>query len=269
MQRVVDGVHDRGHGAGGAGLAHALDAERVARGRDLVGGEREIAEIVGPRHRVVHEGAAQQLAVRVVVDVLHQDLPGALGDAAMHLAVEQQRVEHHPGIVDAVVAHQPDAPGLAVDLDFGKMEPVRIDRPVIAAEIAALVEPGLDVVGQFRLLERVPRDVCERDRSVGADHAEPSLGVFDIDRGHLQHMAGDPLALVYDLVGGFDDRGAGQRRAAGVEGADPGGYRVGIAVAVADIVHVDAEPVGQHLAEGRPVGLAVIHRAAEEGDAAA
>ncbi len=45
------------------------------------------------------------------MDVFHQHLAGALGHAAMDLAVQQQRIEHGADVVDHAVAHDLDHTG--------------------------------------------------------------------------------------------------------------------------------------------------------------
>ena len=45
MERVDDGVDDRGRRADGAGLAGAFDAERIGIRRHVAGGESEIRRL--------------------------------------------------------------------------------------------------------------------------------------------------------------------------------------------------------------------------------
>ena len=79
-QRIDDRVHDRLRRGDAAGLARALDAERIGRRRQLDEGDVEGRQVVGARQRVIHQRAAQQLArVRVVDGVLEQRLADALG----------------------------------------------------------------------------------------------------------------------------------------------------------------------------------------------
>ena len=62
-QRVVDGVHDGGGRAGGAGLARALGAQqRFARG-SLDVADLDVGHLRRHRHQVVGHGADQQLAL--------------------------------------------------------------------------------------------------------------------------------------------------------------------------------------------------------------
>ena len=61
-QRIDHGVADGGRRADGAGLAAALDAERVGRRRRLDEGAVDARQIARPRHGIVHEGSRQELA---------------------------------------------------------------------------------------------------------------------------------------------------------------------------------------------------------------
>ena len=61
--------------------------------------------VVGTRHGVVHEARRQQLTgVRLVDDLLHQDLADALRDAAVNLAGQRQRIDHGADVVDDEIA---------------------------------------------------------------------------------------------------------------------------------------------------------------------
>ena len=61
--------------------------------------------IRGPRHRVIHEGSGQQLAVLIIDGVFQQRLADALRHAAMHLALHQHRVQQAAGVVTSFVAY--------------------------------------------------------------------------------------------------------------------------------------------------------------------
>src|SRR5262249_1023437 len=83
--------------------------------------EREIAEIIGARHAVIHERAAEELTARVVDDVLAQRLAEALDDAALDLAFADQRIEHGTDIVDGGIPRHPELACLAIDLDLASI----------------------------------------------------------------------------------------------------------------------------------------------------
>ena len=79
----------------------------------------DIAHHIGARHRVVHEAGGEQLPrFPVIGDLLHQDLPDPLGEPAVHLALEGQRVDYRADIVDDDIVDQADRAGLGIDLDL-------------------------------------------------------------------------------------------------------------------------------------------------------
>src|SRR5256885_173609 len=83
-----------------AGLAAALHAQRIVRARRHRGVDVETGQVVGARHAVVHERAGHELAGIVVDAVLEQRLADALGDAAVHLALDDHRVDDLAEVVD-------------------------------------------------------------------------------------------------------------------------------------------------------------------------
>src|SRR5579875_116443 len=86
-------VADRRQRADRAGLAGALDAERVGPGRHRMVLLPDRRQIIGPRQRIIHERAGEQLPRNgIEADVFEKRLPQPLGDAAGDLAFEQQRV---------------------------------------------------------------------------------------------------------------------------------------------------------------------------------
>ena len=108
-QGVDDGVDDGRGGADGAGLADALDAELVGRrGRDGVA-ERDRRHVARRRHEVLGERRRLEVAVAVVDRFLEQRLGEALDDAAVHLPVDDQRVDLHAAVVDGDVLQHLDA----------------------------------------------------------------------------------------------------------------------------------------------------------------
>ena len=67
--------------------------------------------------------AGQQLAVLVVDRVLQQRLADALGDAALHLALDDHRVDDAADVVDRDEVHHLDDAGVRVDLDLATWQP--------------------------------------------------------------------------------------------------------------------------------------------------
>ena len=113
---------------------------------------------VGARHRVVHEGAGQELAVAGRTPRLPQRLADALGDAAMHLALHQHRVEDLADIVHRGVARDLDRAGLGIDLDLGDVaavgEVAAGPRPALVSSVGADLALGGDARSSIRPMRR-------------------------------------------------------------------------------------------------------------------
>ena len=99
-ERVDHRVLHRRRRADGAGLADALGAERVERGRRLHRHQLEGGQLGGGDDPVVGEVGGERVAVVVVDELLDERLRDALGDAAVALALGEQRVEDAAGVVD-------------------------------------------------------------------------------------------------------------------------------------------------------------------------
>src|SRR6056297_518141 len=118
MAHGVDhgGLHRRG-GPDRARLADALRRERVHERGRLHVDHLEARQFGGRDHGVVGQVRRDGVAVLVVAPLLEQCLRGALGDPAVDLPVEQQRIEHAAGVVAGDLAQVTDLPGAGVDLD--------------------------------------------------------------------------------------------------------------------------------------------------------
>ena len=267
---MADGVDHRRRAADRAGLAAALDAQRiVGAGRALDGLHREVREVVGARHRVVHVAAGQQLAAVGVVDaVLAQRLAQALRQAAVDLAFDDHRVDDVAEVVaggEAVDAH--DAGG-GVDLDLADVAAGRV------GEVARIVE-GVLVEARLELVVREvvrhvggERDARERHALVGARHLEDAVLEHHVGVGRLHQVGGDLLALGDDLVQRLDDRGAAHGEAATAVGAHAEQHLAGVAMLDRDVLERDAQLVGHDLRERGLVALAMAVAAGEDGDLA-
>src|SRR5207237_3563120 len=120
------GMHDRGHGTDGAELTAALHPEEIGLAwRALVEGGVHRREIGGARNAIVHERSGQQLAtVGVVHRLLEKRLSRALGDAAVHLTLNDHVVDDAPDVVAAREADDGYGPGFAIDLHFACLRAV-------------------------------------------------------------------------------------------------------------------------------------------------
>src|SRR4029077_19237452 len=97
------------------GLPRALDAERVQRrwGFDMV--DLDLRNLRRVRHEELHEGSVAQLAVRVVREPLVERAPDPLRDAALDLALNDQRIDQPTAVVDDHVLEDLEPERLWVD----------------------------------------------------------------------------------------------------------------------------------------------------------
>ena len=105
----------------------------------------------------------QQLAVLVVDDLLAERLGGPLRDAAVALAVQQQRVDDGAAVVDADEAPEGGPAGLLVDLHHGDVDAER-ERLAVGREEAGRLQARL-VAGRARC-RRTPRPAICAERHV-------------------------------------------------------------------------------------------------------
>src|SRR6185437_627449 len=182
--------HSVDHGrqrADAAGFTHALDAERVGLGRNRVGLDLHVAEVVRVRHGVIHERGGYQLAGRVEVNVLHQRLACALRDAALNLAVHQQRVDDRADVVDDAVAYDLHLAGFAVDLQFADMDAVRVVGDWRAVHRGGR-QARLHALGEVFGIERGGRQLLDRQRAVGLAGGKDALLEAQLVGLNLQHV---------------------------------------------------------------------------------
>ena len=118
-ERVDNRIDDDAECRGRPAFAGRADPERVGRGRNFAELGREKRQPVGARQRVIQQRAGQQLTGVAIVDaILAQCLAEPVGNAAMDLAMHDQRIDRAPDIIDGVVAHDFDDAGVGVDLDL-------------------------------------------------------------------------------------------------------------------------------------------------------
>ena len=89
----------------------------------------KLRQLGGRRHRVVHEVRGDRVAVVVVLHLLAQRLRGALRDAAVLLAGDEQRVEDRAAVVDRDVAEHSTSPVSVSTSTTAMCEPNGNDEP--------------------------------------------------------------------------------------------------------------------------------------------
>ena len=165
-QRVDDGVHDRRGRGDAAGLADALDAEHVARRGGLGAAGVEVRQVGRARDEVVDHRAGDEVALGVVDGLLVQRLRDALGEPAVDLALDDDRVDDLADVVDADVLADLGEPGLGVDLDRAQVRAVRVGEVLRVVDVVA-VERRLHAVGQVVRREGRERHLLDRQRRLG------------------------------------------------------------------------------------------------------
>src|SRR5256714_10913947 len=120
-QRVDDRVYDRRSCADRSGFADSFHAEWIYRRRRLRAIGFEPRDLRSLWQRVIHQLAGHELSLFVVNDFLIQRLSDRLHDAAVHLAINQQRVNYLATIIDGNVANDLGFTGFLIDLDDADM----------------------------------------------------------------------------------------------------------------------------------------------------
>lgn len=203
---VAQHIDDRGDDGGrrqcGASLAGALYAERIA-GRPLPGKKSaKRRQIAGTRQAIVHEAAGKKLARLGFVDaVLEQRLPDTLSNAAMNLTGDDHWIDGQPHIVDRDLTNDHNLAGIRIDLDFASCHAIRIRRKAAGDPLARLQRTR-----QRRRQSPIgggARDLEQADRTVGAAHREPCVGVDDVRNRRLEQMHRQQVGWKDSGVGEF------------------------------------------------------------------
>ena len=122
--------------------------------------------------------------------MLHQRLADALGDAAVHLAMNDERVHGAADVVDRDVIDMRDRAGFGIDLDLADVGAIREARLGDGLVAGGSKRPA-QILGQVVALLRGARHLEQADRVVGALHGEAAVLEFDVGGGGLQKMLGD------------------------------------------------------------------------------
>ena len=196
-------------------------------------------------------------------------MPG--GDAAVLLALDEQRVEHGAAVVDGDVAHDARprpvsrststtamwAPNGNVASPWSK-SPLGGEH---ARRVAVAEHLGRRLGGPRRQLgprQRAGRHAGDADRAgVGVDDDVGDVG--------LEQVGGEALGLLDEQLGGLVDGRAAELQRPRAARAAAGRDEVGVAVDEADAVDRDAGLVVDDHGERRLVALAVGERAGAHG----
>ena len=215
-------------------------------------------QVVRLRDRVVHERGREELARLVEGRLFPQRLADALSEAAVHLALDEQRVDEEARVVHRHVREDGDPARVLVHLDGGD----------VGAEGEEHARARLDVLVGAEAALGGRSDLLPGDGAIGhAPHGELAVGQDQILRGGFEELGRDLLRLVPDLHRLAEGVHAAARRRAAAEGADTVPDERGVALDDLDHLHRNLELVGHQLGIRRLVSLAVGGRAREHGHA--
>ena len=256
-----------GSGCDRAGLTDALGSERVRRRRRrrVVGVE---ADRVGSgRHQVVDERRRDEGAGIVVHGLLEQRLGDALDETAVDLTGDDHRVDDVADVVAAGVLAHRHLSGLGVDLHRTQVSAVRVAEGV-RVERRVRVERGLHAVGQVVRGEHGGGELGDPHALVGALDREAAATELEVVGRGLHEVGGDRLRLLDHLVDGSDHRLAADDEGSGAVGVEALRGHLSVTVQHLDVLERHTKPVGDDLAEGRLVALAVGGRPGDHLDLA-
>ena len=118
-------------------------------------------------------------------------MANALQRTAHHLAFDDQRVHHAPGIIAGNIKRNGDLTGIKINFHFRDMAAIGPGR---AGDRAC----GINENAAFRLLRR---QVEKPDAPIRARHLEGTGQIFQINRCHFQSIGGKITRLVHRFVG--------------------------------------------------------------------
>ena len=146
--------------------------------------------------RVIHEAAGERLAGGVVDHRLAQRLACALHDAAMDLAVQDQRIDRLAAVVHRGIAADRDEAGLRIDLDLAHRRAGRIGGDA-SDEARRALERRPQLRRQRRIGLDGAGDVEDVEPAVRARRDEEAVGEFDLALGAADQR-GEHLARLGD-----------------------------------------------------------------------
>ena len=185
----------------------------------------------------------------------------------MDLAFDDHRIDQPPEIVRR---HEVDEGGFAgggIDFHFADVGAGREGEVGRVVE-RAFLQARLHAVGQIVRGVGGERDHRQRDRLVGAGDLELAVLDDDVVLGCLELMGRDLLGLGLDLLHRLQDRGEADRGRARAIGAHAELHLVGVAMDDLHLADRNAEALGDELAEGRLMALAVAVRSRQDLDGA-
>ena len=263
-QRVGYGVHHRWQGADRAGFSRSLNPEGIGGRRNHVEAGLEIAQVASARQAVIHERSGQELArLGIVGDLLHERLADALGEAAVNLPFQEQRIENRSEIVDHDVTQKYRRSGFRIDFHLGDMAAVgEVDRA--GTKRGDFVEAGFQVLRQKRGVVGCRGHGGNIHRPVGSGDGEDAVFERDVVFGGLQHVGRYSRTLGDYLVRRARHRRPCESGRPRGEGSSAEADHVSIACDVTHAFRGDPEAAAKDLGKGGGMTLPMVDRAGDQ-----
>src|SRR6476469_5620644 len=187
--------------------------------------------------------------------VVHQRHPDPIDDAAVHLTLDDHRVDPGTAVVDREEPTHLYHRGAGIDVDHTEVRAIWI-REILRVVTDLGVQPTLDALGQVAGAVRAHRDVLDGDRRrwIALDVERPLLPLQIGDRG-LKHSGRDDLRLVPDLARDQCRGRARHGRGPTAIGTETERGLVGVTVYDVYVIRRDPELLGNDLRKGRLMTL--------------
>ena len=195
-----------------------------------MGCDLDIRKICGTWHGIIHERSAEQLAaIRIIGHLFGQGLADALGDTAMDLAFDDDRVDHIADVVDHPVTDDLGHARVRVYLDLADVAAIGIGI-VFRGKGRGLEQAGLDTLRQSGGRERSLGDIGQGNAAVCARDRERTICELHINHARFEHMGRYCLSLFDDLFSSEIECRASDHGRPGPHGTNPEGNPVRITV---------------------------------------
>src|SRR5215831_13974667 len=116
---ILHGIGNRGWGGNSTAFAHALDAERIARGRILEMDDLDFRYLGSAGQQVVHQRPGKELAALVIDKIFIQPATNALRHPTADLAIDDGGIDDATAVMGQYIAQERDPAGVDVHFNEG------------------------------------------------------------------------------------------------------------------------------------------------------
>ncbi len=217
---------------------------------------------MGFRHRIIHQTAGDELTVFIVNHLFEHGLGQALGNATVHLTVDNQGIDHIAAIIHGEEPLDIDLTRFRVNLHHTDVRAKR-KRRIAGLKPARGLETWLDALRGAP--GSLPGEIGRRKGDFAesyllvrvAFHPHFAIGILDVFLLGVQHMGTEFLCLFNNLVNRHLHGRPADRQTAAAERPNAVADHIGIAVHNLDIFNRDAKIVRHNLGERGLIALAM------------